>query len=779
MLQGLSSEQAKDNFKKYGSNTIPEKKDNLTFKIIKKFLSPISLMLLGASFLSLLMGKFFDFTFILILLFMNIFISLWQENKADHAIKKLNEKLSQKIKTLRDDKWQKIASELLVPADIIEVSNGDIIPADGIILKTENASFNESTITGESLPKDKNLNDKVFSGSFIASGIAIIKIVATGKNTNFGKTILSVEKINKKSLLEKDIIVISKFLTFFSIFFVIILSLVFIWQRVNFLDLLTLDLSLIIAGIPVSLPTIMTLIIEFGVIALATKKVIVRRLSSLEDLANINLLLTDKTGTLTKNEITIKNIYPLKNYSANEIISYANLIAKENPDEIINRAIINYIKENKVTDLKRELIKFIPADSVRKRSVAFLTDNLIVVLGASQVILSLSSNDKTQNKIIQNKIDEFAKNGYRTLIVATGKGSEEKNLAPIGVIALSDTLRTDATETISYLLENGINVSMVTGDNVAIARQITEQLSLKGKIITKEKLDLLNWDLIDKKFFENYSAYAEILPNDKFRLVQKAKQFFTVAANGDGVNDLPAIKAANVGIAVENAVSALKSTADIVLLTDGISIIKDAILESRKIFERLYTYSLYRISESLRLIVTIVILGILYKVYPLTPLQIITIALLNDIPTISLAWDKVQITNRPAKINAKKRFVLSSFYGLVGVGNSLFLFFIMKNLLHLNWNIIQTIYFLKITVSGHMLIYVAHTKERWFKFLPSKEVILATTLTQLASSVLALTGFLMPTKISFITVLLVWVWSFLWMQIGELTKIIDQKFQGN
>ncbi|MCL4366002.1 HAD hydrolase family protein, partial [Patescibacteria group bacterium] len=244
-----------------------------------------------------------------------------------------------------------------------------------------------------------------------------------------------------------------------------------------------------------------------------------------------------------------------------------------------------------------------------------------------------------------------------------------------------------------------------------------------------------------------------------------------VASNGDGINDLPAIKAANVGIAVKNAVAALKATADIVLLSEGISVIKDAIIESRKIFERLYTYSLYRISESFRLIITIAILGIFYGVYPMTALQIILIALLNDIPIISLAFDKVKITNRPAKIDANKRFFLSTLFGVVGVVNSLLLFFLMKNIWHLDWSTVQTMFFLKLTVSGHLLIYVAHTKERWWKFLPSKQVVGATTITQLIATALAFTGFLMSGRLTLWEIGFVWFWAFLWMQISEVMKI--------
>ncbi len=779
MYSGLSSSQGKILLQKNGYNEIPEKKISLFHKILKNIISPIALMLLLASGLSFALGKTFDGYFILILLVLNIAITLWQENKADNAIKKLNENLEQKVKVFRDNKWEYIASRLLVIGDVVQLASGEIIPADGKIIEANRVSVKESALTGESLPKDKKENDPVFSGSFISSGIAVIEITATGAKTSFGKTIFSVERVMKRSLLEKDIISISKFLTILSLIAVAILTGIFLLKKASFLELLTLDLSLIIAGIPISLPTVMTLIIEFGVLALAAKKVIVRRLSALEDLANVNFLLTDKTGTLTKNKVTIQDVYAYDGFTHNDVLLYAVMLARNESDNPIDKAIIEKAQELHLTIPAFSKIDFIPADSKRKRSTILLKkDNkdMVISVGAPQVVAPLCLLDQKIQEKFNREVETLATGGYRTLAVAISSSKEEKKMQVVGLLALSDTLRSDAKSVVQYLEQNSIGVAMVTGDNRAIAKNIATQLALDNKdIVTKDQLDRMDWKTIGSQLYLHTGAFAEVLPEDKFHLVEKAKKFFIIAANGDGVNDLPAIKAANVGIAVANAVTALKATADIVLLSEGISVIRDAIIESRKIFERLYTYSLYRISESLRLIVTIAVLGILYGVYPMTALQIILIALLNDIPIISLAFDKVRTTNRPAKIDAKKRFTLSSLYGLVGVANSLLLFFLAKNIWHLDWTVVQTMFFLKLTVSGHMLIYVAHTKQHWWKFLPSKQVILATTITQLIATGLALTGFLMSGKLQLWEIGFVWIWAFFWMQVGEVVKRVEQK----
>ncbi len=753
MIEGLSSKKAQINLKLFGPNTIEEKKKSWLTKSIKWFISPISLMLLAAALLSLLSKELFNFYFILFLLFFNFIITFLQERKADDAIEKLKEKLDFSVEVLRDEKWVFVNSSLIVPDDVIKLANGDIIPADIEILESNDLLVNQAALTGESIPVEKKIKDTVYSGSFVYSGTAVALVKKTGSKTYIGNAVLAVEDGDAVSLVEKDILTISKFLSIVSLVGVFIITIFLHLKGFSFLKIFTLDLSLIIAGIPVAISTVITIITSLGVFHLTKKNVAIRRLSSLEDLANVNLLLTDKTGTLTENKITVQKIMTY-NCSETELLFFAFLASKKDTRSVISKSISDEYNKRKSKDIDYEIIKFTPANSDRKRSTVIVKmkdKTYTISVGAPQVIESLCKLSKEEKKLFEDDLTKTADDGFRVIAVSVSSGKLEKNMTLCGLSVFSDPLRKNSKRVISFMKKNGIRVKILTGDNKLIGDRIAKEIGLS----------------------EN-DVFSEVLPKDKLDIVLKYKKRNIVAVTGDGINDLPAVKSANVGIAVNNAVSALKGSADIVLLGDGISVIKDAVLEARKIFSRLYSYSIYRISESFRIILTIVILVLLYEQYPLSPIHIILLAFLNDIPIISLAFNRVKITQSPSKINIKKRFILSSLLGLVGVVTSILFFIIAKNILKLPDDIISTLFFLKLTVSGHLLLYVAHTESLWFKFLPSKEVIFSTLGTQLLATSLALFGIFM-TKAPWEMIIFVWIWSILWMQVSELTKQLLQK----
>jgi len=753
-IKGLSTNEAKKRLSKFGLNKIEEKKVNPFVKFLHWLFSPITLMLIAADLLSYFSHKIFDAYLILFLILINYIISFWQEKKADDAIDYLNKQLAFKVKILRDNNWTEVDSTLIVPGDIIKMFAGDLIPADLEILEEKNLTVNEASLTGESLPKEKKEKEIAYSGSYIATGLLVGRVDKTGSKTFFGSAIIGLEKVKKRSILEKDILTISKFLSILSIGAVIILTIIFLLEKYSFHDILVLDLSLIIAGIPIALPTVMTLIISMGVSRLSKSNVLVRRLASLEDLANVDILFTDKTGTLTKNEISVSRTIGYK-YSENDILLYAYLAAQNNNYDLINKAIINEFEKNKISAKGFKIVDFIPADSNRKRNSVLVEGNgkkYYISVGAVQIIKTFCKLNKKIESTIDKEVEESAKNGYRVLAVAINKNkTEEKNMEFAGLLLLSDPLREEAKDTIIFLKENGVDVTMVTGDNKAIGERIGREIGLSGR-----------------------EVFSEVLPADKYNLVNKAKLKHTVAITGDGINDLPAVKSADVGIAVDNAVDALKKSADIILLSSGILYIKDAIIEARKIFARLQSYAIYRISESFRIIIIILILGALFRLYPLSPIQLILLALLNDLPIISLAFNRVKVSRKPAKIQVKKRFFISLLFGLTGIVNSLIFLVITLKIFHYDWDIISTAFFLKLTVSGHLLIFIAHTEEKWYKYLPSKEVVLTIIITQLLATLIAVSGFFM-TGINIFLAIFIWLWAIFWMQISELMKNIQRK----
>ncbi|MDR3519876.1 MAG: plasma-membrane proton-efflux P-type ATPase [Candidatus Pacebacteria bacterium] len=771
-LEGLSSSEVDTLRKKYGFNSIEEKKHSLFSRFIGWIISPMSLMFIAAGGLSLWAGEKSDALIILVLFITNIGVGAWHEAKADNAIEKLREKLTIIVKVLRDKEWKEISSVELVPGDIIKLSVGDLIPADITFINTNNLSINDSVITGESLPKEKKENESSYSGAFVCTGLAIAKVSTTGKNTYFGTTMSLIDNTKQKSQLEKDILSISKLLSVISIVIMAILTIALILAHKSIIEISTLDVSMLIAGIPVALPTVMTLIISVGVVELSKKSVIVRRLSSLEDLANVNLLLSDKTGTLTENKIEVTETHfftsDIPEKEIWSLILAAAPMPKQNP---IDQAIEDKSKE--VSIISRPILSFIPGDSMRKHTTVFIEEDgksIAVVLGAPQTIRDLSLiTDKVAMKY-DNLVRKAAEEGFRAIAVAISKNEREENMTPIAILFLADAVRAEAKETIAFMNDYGIAVKMVTGDGHDVAIHVAKEIGIEGEIITREKLEK-NAEEIRKRF-NSLAGFAEVLPKDKYDLVKMAQSLpekYVVAVTGDGVNDVSPIKAANVGFAVANAVDALKGTADIVLTLPGIAVIKDAIIEARNVFTRLYNYSLYRISESFRLIVTIAIIGVIFGTYPLTPVQIILIALLNDVPIISLAFDRVTLAKAPASVDPRKRFTLSLLFGFTGILNSMILLWVAISVFHTPWIIIQTLFFLKLTVSGHMLVYVAHTEKPWYKFLPSKQVIWATIITQIIASLIAFFG-IFTTAISIKYIIFVWIWSFLWMQASELAK---------
>ncbi|MFX1409458.1 MAG: plasma-membrane proton-efflux P-type ATPase [Promethearchaeota archaeon] len=748
---GLTESEIKSRIEKYGYNEIPVKKVRPIVKFLKNFWGPIPWMIEIAAILSIIIGQWDDFIIIIAMLLINSVVRFWEENKADNAIELLKEKLALRAKVLRDGKWVELDAKELVPGDIVHLRLGDIIPADIKLIEGEYLTVDESVLTGESLPVDKKVSDMGYEGAIIRQGEMDGVVVGTGLNTFFGKTTRLVEEAESRSHFQKAVIKIGNYLIYIAIVLVAIVFVVGFIRAESFFNLLQFTLVLVVAAIPVALPAVMMVSMAVGAMELAKNKAIVSRLLSIEEAASVDVLCCDKTGTLTKNQISIAKVVPFGNYSEENVILYGGLASKVESKDPIDDAFFDKIKEN--TEIysefsKYQLMSFKPFDPVVKRTEAKVKDEndkeFQVSKGAIQVILSLVKGDQDFQNKVNNQGKVFASAGFRALGVA--KSNDQNVWEYIGNVALHDPPRDDSLDTIKTAKSLGIKVKMVTGDHVEIAKQIGGNLGIGTNIVVSSEI-MEKDDSETIRLVENADGFAEVYPEHKYHIVELLQEKdHVVGMTGDGVNDAPALKQADIGIAVSNATDAAKSAADIVLTDPGISVIIKATQESRKIFERMKSYAVYRIAETVRILIFLVLSITIFAFYPITAVMIVILALLNDLPIMTIAFDNTRVAIKPVRWKMQRILILSSILGIAGVLFSFTVLLIGKFIFSLSIATLQTFIFLKLAVAGHMTIYLTRTEENnfWKRPFPSKILLIACESTQVVATIFAALGIFMP-----------------------------------
>ena len=772
--EGLTTVEAEKRQKEAGFNEILEKKINPVLNFLSYFWGPIPLMIEIAAVLSLLIRHFTDFFIIIVLLLMNTLISFWHNSKASNAIEMLKKKLSPQARVKRDGDWKIVPSRELVKGDVIRLRLGDIVPADVNIIDGNYLECDESALTGESMSVNKKLWDPAYSGSVIIRGECNAVVTAIGIDTYFGKTAKLVEEADTKSHFEKAVIRIGNFLIVMALILVAVIIIVSLFRHDQILETLRFAMILTVASIPVALPAVLTITMAIGAIKLTKKGAIVSKLASIEELAGMDILCSDKTGTLTKNQLTIGEPFPVEEYDSNEVILYAALASRIEDNDQIDKAILTRLDENDV--LKENIksfkaIEFTPFDPVVKRTEAVVEDKsgkrINITKGAPQVIMEKCDADKNNGKEYESKIEQFAKMGYRVIGVASSYNNKAWNL--IGFIPLYDPPRDDAKETIAEAKDAGIDIKMVTGDNLAIAKQISSELGLKSNIISANKLQDMEPHLVEENI-EHSDGFAEVFPEHKFKIVKEFQKLnHIVGMTGDGVNDAPALKAADCGIAVAGATDAAKSAASIVLTETGISTIIDALKESRKIFQRMKSYSIYRIAETVRVLFFIALSILVFNFYPVTAVMIVLLALLNDAPIIAIATDNVIYSKEPERWDMKTVLGLGTLLGIIGVFSSFFIFYLGKDVLNLQQGALQTFVFLKLAVAGHLTIFLSRTKGHFWEIKPSAPLLWSAIITKIAATLFAVLG-LFVTPISLELSLLIWAYSLVAFFITDLIK---------
>ena len=772
---GLTQAEATKRLAQYGPNELEEKKTNLILKFLSYFWGPIPWMIEIAVILSALARHWPDFFIILVLLLSNAVVGFWEEKQAGDAIAALKAKLAIKARVRRDGKWVNPAARELVPGDVIRLRLGDIVPADARLLDGDEISLDQSALTGESLPATRKPGEAVFSGSIVRRGEIGALVYATGTKTYFGKTAQLVETAVTVSHFQKALLKIGNYLIVLAAVLVGIIVVVAIFRGDPILDTLQFALVLTVAAIPVAMPTVLSVTMAVGARLLAKKQAIVSKLVAIEELAGVDILCADKTGTLTQNKLTLGDPFCVNGIPADQVILDGALASRSDNNDTIDLAVIGGLKDKEATK-DFQVTHFMPFDPVHKRTEASVKDKdgkeFKVTKGAPQVIIQLSANAEQVKPDVDKAVNEFAARGFRALGVARAEGNGPWQL--VGVLPLFDPPREDAKETIATALKMGVKVKMVTGDALAIAKETAKKLDMGTNILDAAALgdsEKQETDQVTEEI-EKADGFAQVFPEHKFHIVDVLqKKGHLVGMTGDGFNDAPALKKADCGIAVSGATDAARAAAAIVLLTPGLSVIIDAIKESRRIFQRMNSYAIYRIAETLRVLFFMTLAILVFNFYPLTAVMIVMLALLNDGAILSIAYDNVKYKAQPEAWNMRMVLGISTVLGVIGVVAAFGLFYLGERVFHLDRLHIQTLMYLKLSVAGHLTIFLTRTRGPFWSIRPARILWMAVLGTQTLATLIAVYGVFM-TPLGWKWAGFVWGYALIWFLINDRVKLL-------
>ena len=731
--QGLTSAEAEMRLSRYGPNAVAEARPHPWLRFLQKFWAPVPCMLEATIALQVYLGKPDEAAIIGVLLVFNAALSLFHEQRANQALALLRSRLDVKTRVLRDGRWQLLSARSLVPGDVVHLRMGDLAPAD-IRLREGTVSLDQSALTGESLPVEGGPDTTVYAGSVIKRGESTGLVTGTGSRTFFGKTAELVRTAKTASHLEHLILTIVKWLV--AADGVLVAALViYAWATgLPFADVAPFALILLVASVPVALPATFTLATAFGALELAKRGVLVTRLSAIEEAAAMDVLCTDKTGTITQNRLAVAALKVYPPYSEDQLAHFAMLASDEATQDPIDLAILAMAR-GKDGISAPERLKFVPFDPAAKRSEAWFRHDgkmLRVLKGAPQAIAGLIPGAPD----LEAEVERLAARGCRVLAVASG---DEHTLNLAGLVALADPPREDSALLVRNLYDLGLRVTMVTGDGLATARAVAAAVGIGDRACPAERLrgesggDLQECDV-----------FAGVLPEDKFHLVQALQRAGHVAGmTGDGVNDAPALKQAEVGIAVANATDVAKAAASMVLTNTGLADVVAAVETSRRIYQRMLTYTLNKIIRTITIGVFLSLGVMLTGTFIVTPLLIVLLLFANDFVTMAVATDNVSFSRQPERWRIPTLMMSAGVMALWVLGLFFGVYYAGRNLLHLPLPQLQTLVFLLLVFSGQGITYLVRERRHFWRSRPSRWLALASILDIVAVSFLAIQGILM------------------------------------
>ncbi|AOW02052.1 YALI0B22066p [Yarrowia lipolytica CLIB122] len=777
---GLTSDQVLQRRKKYGLNQMSEEQENLILKFIMFFIGPIQFVMEGAAILAAGLEDWVDFGVICGLLMLNACVGFIQEFQAGSIVEELKKTLALGAVVVRDGRDVEIEAPEVVPGDILKLEEGTIIPADGRIVTPDCfLQIDQSALTGESLAVDKHFGDNTFASSSVKRGEGFMIVTSTGDNTFVGRAAALVNKASGGQGHFTE--VLNGIGT--TLLVLVIITLLVVWistlyRSVPIVEILRYTLAITIVGVPVGLPAVVTTTMAVGAAYLAKKEAIVQKLSAIESLAGVEILCSDKTGTLTKNKLSLAEPFTVEGVDADDLMLTACLAAtrKAKGLDAIDKAFLKSLKmypRAKSTLTKYKVVEFHPFDPVSKKVVAVVEspagERIICVKGAPLFVLKTVEEDHPIPEQILNdykaKVADFASRGYRSLGVARKRG--EGHWEILGIMPCMDPPRHDTFKTVQEAKQLGLSIKMLTGDAVGIAKETSRQLGLGTNIYDADRLglggggDMPGSEVYD--FVEAADGFAEVFPEHKYNVVEILQQRgYLVAMTGDGVNDAPSLKKADTGIAVEGASDSARSAADIVFLAPGLSAIIDALKTSRQIFHRMYSYVVYRIALSLHLEIFLGLwIAILNESLDID--LIVFIAIFADVATLAIAYDNAPYSPKPVKWNLPKLWGMSIVLGVVlavGTWITLTTTFVNNGGIIQNFGVRDPILFLQISLTENWLIFITRANGPFWSSIPSWELAGAVFIVDMVATVFCLWGWFIGGQTSIVTVVRVWVFSF-------------------
>ena len=771
---GLSQAEASKRLAQYGPNEIAEHTTNPLLKFLTYFWGPIPWMIEIAVILSGAVGHWADFAIILVLLISNAVVGFTEERQAGNAIEALKAKLAITARVKRDGVWLTPAARDLVPGDVIRLRLGDIVPADARLLDGDPVEVDQSTLTGESLPATRNPGEAVFSGSIVRRGEIGALVYATGASTYFGKTAELVADVHTVSHFQRAVLKIGNYLIILAVALVAVIAAASLLRGDPVLTTLQFALVLTVAAIPVAMPTVLSVTMAVGARLLASKQAVVSRLVAIEELAGVDVLCADKTGTLTQNSLTLGEPFTVGDVTAADVIFNGALASRADNDDPIDLAVLGGLTDKNALH-GYQVTHFQPFDPVHKRTEATVTasdgSTFTVSKGAPQVMLTLAIDTAQIKPAVDAAVNDFAARGFRSLGVARVDAEGQWRL--LGVLPLFDPPRADAASTIATARAMGVAVKMVTGDALAIAKETATKVGLGSGILDATGLGEVHKTETDAvgQSIETADGFAQVFPEHKFHIVDVLQQRgHIVGMTGDGINDAPALKKADCGIAVSGATDAARAAADIVLLTPGLSVIIDAIKESRKIFQRMNSYAIYRIAETLRVLLFVTLAILVFNFYPLTAVMIVMLALLNDGAILSIAYDNVHYKNQPEAWNMRLVLGIATVLGVVGPIAAFGLFYLGDRVFDLGHPRLQTMMYLMLSVAGHLTIFLTRTRGPFWSIRPARILWTAVLGTQTIATLIAVYGLFM-TPLGWGWAAFVWGYALIWFLLSDRVKL--------